>query len=153
VSSTAVRERLGAGDLDAASDLLGRRYSMSGRVVRGDRLGRELGFPTANVALRRDPVPLQGIFAVQVTGLGDAPLAGAASLGVRPTVKSGAKPVLEVHLLDFQGDIYGRRLQVHFLKKLRDEAKYADLAALVEAIRRDVDTTRQFFRERAARIH
>jgi len=153
VSSTAVRERLGAGDLDAASDLLGRRYSMSGRVVRGDRLGRELGFPTANVALRRDPVPLQGIFAVQVTGLGDAPVAGAASLGVRPTVKSGAKPVLEVHLLDFQGDIYGRRLQVHFLKKLRDEAKYADLAALVEAIRRDVDTTRQFFRERAARIH
>jgi len=153
VSSTAVRERLGAGDLDAASDLLGRPYSIGGRVVRGDRLGRELGFPTANVALRRDPVPLQGIFAVQVTGLGNSPVAGAASLGVRPTVKSGAKPVLEVHLLDFQGDIYGRRLQVHFLKKLRDEAKYADLAALVEAIRRDVDTTRQFFRERAARIH
>jgi len=152
VSSTAVRERLGAGDLDAASGLLGRPYSISGRVVRGDRLGRELGFPTANVALRRDPVPLQGIFAVQVTGLGNAPLAGAASMGVRPTVKSGAQPVLEVHLLDFKGDLYGRRLHVHFLKKLRDEAKYPNLAALVDAIRRDVDDTRQFFRERAARI-
>jgi len=152
VSSTAVRERLCAGDLDAASGLLGRPYSISGRVVRGARLGRELGFPTANVALRRDPVPLQGIFAVQVTGLGSAPVAGAASLGVRPTVTSGAKPVLEVHLLDFKGDLYGRRLHVHFLKKLRDEAKYPDLAMLVDAIRRDVDDTRQFFRKRAARI-
>ncbi|MCC7546489.1 MAG: bifunctional riboflavin kinase/FAD synthetase [Burkholderiales bacterium] len=150
VSSTAVRERLAAGELDGAAALLGRPYSIGGRVVGGDRLGRELGFPTANVALRRHPVPLQGIFAVQVTGLGDAPLAGAASLGVRPTVKSGARPVLEVHLLDFEGELYGRRLQVHFLKKLRDEKKYADLASLMEAIGRDVDDTRRYFRERGA---
>jgi len=151
VSSTAVRLRLAAGDLDGARLLLGRPYCIGGRVVRGDRLGREIGFPTANIALRRDPVALQGIFAVQVTGLGEAPLAGAASLGVRPTVKRDAKPVLEVHLLDFQGEIYGRRLHVHFLKKLRDEQKYPDLAALVQAIRRDVDETRDYFRACNAR--
>jgi len=150
VSSTEVRERLGAGDLDGAAALLGRPYCIGGRVVRGDQLGRELGFPTANVSLGRDPIALQGIFAVEVTGLGGAPVAGAASLGVRPTVKSGAKPVLEVHLLDHRADLYGRRLNVHFLKKLRDERKYPDLAALVEAIRGDVEDTRVFFRARAA---
>ncbi len=150
VSSTAVRERLASGDLAGAARLLGRAYCIGGRVVRGDRLGRELGFPTANIALRRDPVPLQGIFAVEVTGLGEAPVAGAASLGVRPTVKSGAKPVLEVHLLDFAGEIYGRRLNVHFLEKLRDEQKYADLDELTRAIRNDVDATRRLLRSRLA---
>ena len=150
VSSTAVRARLAAGDLRAAAALLGRSYCIGGRVVRGDRLGRELGFPTANIALRRDPIPLQGIFAVEVTGLRDGPVAGAASLGVRPTVKSGAKPVLEVHLLDFDGQIYGRRLNVYFLEKLRDEQKYADLDALTRAIRQDVEATRRFFGARAA---
>ncbi len=150
VSSTAIRACLASGDLEGAAAMLGRHYCIGGRVVRGDRLGRELGFPTANITLERDPVALQGIFAVQVTGLDGEAVPGAASLGVRPTVKQGAKPVLEVHLLDFEGDIYGRRLHVHFLKKLRDEQKYNDLTGLIQAIQRDVAATRRYFRDRGA---
>lgn len=151
VSSTQVRARLASGDLDGAKALLGRAYSISGRIVRGDRLGRELGFPTANVRTQHNRAPLMGIFAAEVSGVGTGRLPGAASLGVRPTVKSGAAAVLEVHLLDFDQDIYGRRVEVHFLRKLRDEEKYPDLSTLTAAIRRDVENTRRFFRERAQR--
>ena len=150
VSSTAVRERLAAGDLDGAARLLGRVYSITGRVVRGERLGRELGFPTANVRMHHNRPALMGIFAVEVVGLGVRPVPGAASLGVRPTVHSGAVPVLEVHLFDFDRDIYGRRVQVRFLRKLRDEEKYPDLATLAAAIGRDVENAKAYFAGRKA---
>jgi riboflavin kinase/FMN adenylyltransferase len=143
-SSTAVRRALAAGALDHAARLLGRPYSIAGRVVHGDKLGRSLGFPTANIVLRRPP-PLTGIFAVRVHGLGGAPRAGAASLGVRPTVKAGAKPLLEVFVFDFDEALYGRRIVVEFLCKLRDEERYADLDALTAQIRADVAQAREYF--------
>jgi len=148
VSSTAVRERLGAGDMDGAAALLGRPYSISGRVVHGDQLGARLGFPTANVRLQHNRPPVMGIFAVDVGGLGPAPLPGAASLGVRPTVRSDATPVLEVHLFDFDRDVYGQRVQVRFFKKLRDEEKFPDLETLRAAIGRDVAVARKYFSNR-----
>jgi riboflavin kinase/FMN adenylyltransferase len=148
VSSTVVRERLAGGDLDGAARLLGRPYSISGRVVRGDRLGVQLGFPTANVRLEHNRPPVMGIFVVEVQGLAPAPLPGVASLGVRPTVKAGGAPTLEVHLFDFDRDIYGRRVQVRFLRKLRDEEKYPDLATLTAAIARDVETAKAHFLNR-----
>jgi riboflavin kinase/FMN adenylyltransferase len=148
VSSTAVRERLAAGDLAGPTRLLGRPYSISGRVVRGDRLGVQLGFPTANVRLEHNRPPVMGIFVVEVLGLGRVPLPGVASLGVRPTVKTGGAPVLEVHLFDFDRDVYGRRVQVRFLHKLRDEEKYPDLATLTAAIARDVERAKAYFLNR-----
>jgi len=146
VSSTAVRERLAGGDLTGAARLLGRPYSISGRVMTGDGLGRELGFPTANVQIKHNSPALRGIFVVEVVGLQSRPMPGVASLGTRPTVKPDGAPVLEVHLLDFSGDLYGRRLQVSFLHKLRDEEKYPDLPALQAQIARDAAAARQFFR-------
>ena len=145
VSSTAVRRALAAGELARAQRLLGRAYSISGRVVRGDGLGRKLGFPTANVQMKHNRPPLMGIFAVEVSGIGDRPLPGAASLGVRPTVKQQGRPVLEVHLLDFDGLVYGRHVRVDFLHKLRDEEKYADLATLTRQIGIDVEQVRSYF--------
>jgi len=150
-SSTAVRSALAEGELDHAARLLGRPYSISGRVVHGDKLGRDIGFPTANVQLKHNRPPLMGIFAVELCGLNGTPLPGVASLGKRPTVKGAdAVPVLEVHLFDFNADIYGRRVRVDFLHKLRDEAKYHDLDSLVAQIRRDVDNAKQFMKQRHA---
>ncbi|MDZ7584376.1 MAG: bifunctional riboflavin kinase/FAD synthetase [Thiobacillus sp.] len=152
-SSTAVRQALAAGELEHAERLLGRPYSISGRVVHGDKLGRDIGFPTANIQLRHNRPPLLGIFAVEVYGLNGEPLPGAASLGKRPTVKNpDAVPVLEVHLFDFNAEIYGRRVRVDFLHKLRDEEKYPDLDRLVAQIRRDVDNAKQFLKQRRARL-
>jgi riboflavin kinase / FMN adenylyltransferase len=145
VSSTAVREALAAGDMPRAQRLLGRPYSISGRVVRGDGIGRKLGFPTANVLMKHNRPALSGIFAVEVHGLGERPLPGAASLGVRPTVTNSPQPCLEVNLLDFARDIYGAHLQVDFLHKLRDEEKYADVETLKRAIANDVQNTRAYF--------
>ena len=145
VSSTAVRAALASGDLDQTTRLLGRPYSISGRVVHGDKLGRGIGFPTANIQLKHNRPPLMGIFAVEVCGLGGQTLPGVASLGRRPTVKhADALPVLEVHLFDFDAEIYRRRLRVDFLHKLRDEEKYPDLDSLVAQIRRDVEDARDF---------
>lgn len=150
-SSTAVRQALAAGDLDYAARLLGRPYSISGRVVHGDKLGRDIGFPTANIQLRHNRPPLMGIFAVEMHGLDSAPLPGVASLGRRPTVKGAdAVPVLEVHLFDFDADLYRRRVRVDFLHKLRDEAKYPDLDTLTAQIGRDVENARQFLERRHA---
>ena len=150
-SSTAVRQALAAGELEHASRLLGRPYSISGRVVHGDKLGRDIGFPTANIQLKHNRPPLMGIFAVELYGLNGAPLPGVASLGRRPTVKGAdAVPVLEVHLFDFKAEIYGRRVRVDFLHKLRDEAKYPDLDTLVAQIRRDVDNAKTFLKQRHA---
>jgi riboflavin kinase/FMN adenylyltransferase len=147
-SSSAIREALAAGDLERATALLGRPYTISGRVVHGRKLGRTLGFPTANIPLRRTP-PVSGIFAVRVHGLGAATRAGVASLGVRPTVHVGAEPLLEVYLFGFDETIYGRRLTVEFLHKLRDEAHYPDLEALTRQIRADVAQAQDFFAARA----
>ena len=142
VSSSAVRDALARGDLKRAAALLGRAYSISGRVVHGAKLGRALGFATANVQLKHNRPPLGGIFAVRVEGAADRPLDGVASLGVRPTVHADGRPVLEVHLFDFDGDLYGRHLRVGFLAKIRDEERYADLDTLKAQIARDCDAAR-----------
>jgi riboflavin kinase/FMN adenylyltransferase len=142
VSSSAVRDALARGDLKRAAKLLGRAYSISGRVVHGAKLGRALGFATANVQLKHNRPPLGGIFAVRVEGVGAAPRDGVASLGVRPTVHADGRPVLEVHLFDFDGDLYGAHLRVEFLAKIRDEERYADLDTLKAQIARDCDAAR-----------
>ncbi|MBX9964556.1 MAG: bifunctional riboflavin kinase/FAD synthetase [Burkholderiales bacterium] len=148
-SSTAVRDALAAGDLEIARRLLGRPYGITGRVVGGDKLGRQLGFPTANIHMTLNRPPLKGIFAVEAHGLGDLPVRGAASLGVRPTVSDNNRPTLEVFLFDFDRDIYGRRVRLDFLCKLRDEEKYPTLDLLKAQIARDVRATQDFFRSRA----
>ena len=145
VSSTAVRGALAAGELARAERLLGRAYSISGRVVRGDGLGRKLGFPTANVQMKHNRPPLSGIFAVRLHGAATGPLRGVASLGVRPTVKQQGAPVLEVHALDFDGELYRRHVRVEFLSKFREEEKYADLATLTRKIALDVENARAYF--------
>ena len=145
VSSTAVRAALGAGDLEHAARLLGRPYSISGRVIHGEKIGRKLGYPTANIQLKRKRVALTGVFAVTVSGLDKRHLPGAASLGVRPTLGLGLRPVLEVHLLDFDREVYGSHLTVHFLHKLRDEAKFDSLETLTAQIDRDVAAIRNYF--------
>jgi riboflavin kinase / FMN adenylyltransferase len=142
VSSSAVRDALASGDLKRAAALLGRAYSISGRVVHGEKLGRALGFATANVQLKHNRPPLGGIFAVRVEGAAERPLDGVASLGVRPTVHADGRPVLEVHLFDFDDDLYGRHLRVGFLAKIRDEQRYADLDTLKAQIARDCDAAR-----------
>ncbi len=145
VSSTRIRERLAAGDLAGAERLLGRRYRLCGRVVHGDKLGRTLGIPTANIHLQRPASPVRGIFVVEVFGLKDEPLPAVASVGTRPTV-GGTRCLLEVHLLDFTGDLYGTYLSVEFLKKLRDEERFESLEALKERMLTDLDEARAFFR-------
>ena len=142
-SSSAVREALAQGDLARATRLLGRPYTMAGHVAHGARLGRKLGYPTVNLPLRRRP-PLAGIFAVRVHGLG-APRRGVASLGVRPTVTQAGRPMLEVYLFDFDESVYGRRIVVEFVHKLRDEARYPDLDALTRQIHADADAARAYF--------
>jgi riboflavin kinase / FMN adenylyltransferase len=136
VSSSAIRARLAAGRFDAAARLLGRRFMIGGHVVRGQQLGRKLGFPTANIRLGQRTAPVGGIFAVRVHGIGASALPGVASLGVRPTV-NGTEPLLEAHLFDFDGDLYGRRIEVEFVRKMRDEEKFDDLDAMVRQIGRD----------------
>ena len=143
-SSTAVRTVLAKGDLAHAAALLGRNYAISGRVAHGDKRGRDLGFPTANIVLRRTP-PMMGIFAVRVHGLPGSPRTGVASIGVRPTITERGVPLLEVFLFDFNDTIYGKRITVEFLHKLRDEERYADLDALASQIGRDVTNARAYF--------
>lgn len=149
VSSTAVRKALSSDDLGLARRLLGRPYSISGKVVNGDKLGRRIGFPTANMQLRHNRPPLSGIFAVEVRGALDTSpqqvTRGVASLGVRPTVHEDGKPVLEVHLFDFNQEIYGQHLRMDFLHKLRDEEKYSDLDTLIRQIRLDVENAKKYF--------
>jgi riboflavin kinase / FMN adenylyltransferase len=144
VSSTAIRVALAKGELDHAAKMLGRPYAIKGRVAHGEKLGRNLGFPTANVALRHKPA-LSGVFAVRVRGLGDSPRSGVASLGVRPTIRADARPLLEVFVFDFNAAIYGQRIRVEFLHKLRDEERYADLDALKRQIHADVAQARDYF--------
>ncbi len=141
-SSTAVRDALANGDLATAAQLLGRPYSISGRVISGDRLGRQIGYPTANIQLKHNRPPLTGIFAVRVQGLERPNWPGVASLGTRPTVHANGRPTLEVHLFDFDRSIYGAHLRVEFLHKLRDEAKFSSLTALIRQIDSDAAQAR-----------
>ncbi len=147
ISSTAIRAALAAGQLRTAQRYLGRHYSMSGRVVRGDQVGRKLGFPTANIQVRHPRLPLSGIYVAHVHGEGLGVLQGAASMGVRPTVQRDARPTLEVHLFEFDQQIYGKHLRVEFLQKLRDEEKYPDLATLTRHIALDVENAKKWFEQ------
>jgi riboflavin kinase/FMN adenylyltransferase len=144
VSSTRIREALAAGDMREAEKLLGRPYRMCGRVARGDRRGRTIGFPTANIYLHRHATPVKGVFAVEMFGLDQEPVAGVANVGVRPTV-DGTRSLLEVYLFDFDSDIYGRYVHVNFLNKLRDEKRYDSLDDLKAQIVRDVDDAQAYF--------
>ncbi|OGA14507.1 MAG: riboflavin biosynthesis protein RibF [Betaproteobacteria bacterium RIFCSPHIGHO2_12_FULL_69_13] len=145
VASSAVRAALAAGDLARAERLLGRRYAISGRVAHGTKLGRRLGYPTANIVLRQRP-PLAGIFVVEADDVeAGRTLRGVASVGRRPTVNETRMPLLEVHLFELDEDLYGRHLRVRFLAKLRDEEKFEGLEALRAAIARDAAAARGYF--------
>jgi riboflavin kinase/FMN adenylyltransferase len=141
VSSTAIRERLGDSDFVGAKRLLGRPYRMLGRVVHGRELGRTLGFPTANLRLMRRKSPVQGVMAVRVFGIEPKPMTAVASLGTRPTV-DGTDMLLEVHVFDFAGELYGREIEVEFVAKLRDEVKFDSLQALAEQMKVDAAQAR-----------
>jgi riboflavin kinase/FMN adenylyltransferase len=142
ISSTLVREALAAGDLARAEKLLGRHYAISGRVVHGQKLGRKLGFPTANLRLLRRVIPLNGVFAVRASGAGLQSVPAVASLGTRPVV-NGIEPLLEVHVFDFDGDLYGQQLDVEFIARLRDEQWFPSLDALVTQMHQDAAQARQ----------
>jgi len=149
ISSSAVRTALAAGDFPRAELLLGRPYAISGHVIHGKKLGRSLGFPTLNLLIRHKRPALSGIFVVRVHGLGGpdaAPLAGVASLGLRPTVDDSGRILLETHVFDYHGDCYGKLVRIEFLQKLRDEEKYADLPSLAAAIDNDAERARAWFR-------
>ncbi|MGQ0799569.1 MAG: bifunctional riboflavin kinase/FAD synthetase [Pseudomarimonas sp.] len=148
VSSSAIRAALAAGDLKTAEHMLGRPYSIANRVVRGKQLGRTLGYPTANLRLAGRRPALGGIFATRVHGVGSQPWPSVSSLGTRPTV-NGVEPLLEAHLFDFDGDLYGQRIEVEFVAKLRDEEKFADLPALVVQMNRDAAEARSILRSSA----
>ena len=143
VSSSHIREALAKDDLESAEKLLGRPYRMCGRVVHGDGRGRTIGFPTANIHLHRRSSPVSGVYAVELFGLEQEPLTGVANVGIRPTL-GGTESRLEVHLMDFNGDIYGRYIHVDFLHKLRSEIRFGSLEELVIQIRKDVVAARAF---------
>ena len=146
-SSTIVRDCLREGDVATAAAILGRPYRILGKVAHGDKLGRSIGFPTINLPLW-SPLPLSGIYAVRVHGIdgaGGLPVMGAASVGVRPTVKTHGKPLLEVFLMDFQGELYGRRIVVEFVERIRAEEKFASLEIMTEQMHRDISAVRAVF--------
>ena len=145
VSSSAVRAALAEGDMPHAARLLGRPYSISGRVMHGDKIGRSIGFPTANIQLKHRSPPVMGIYTVSVEGLADKPWPGVASVGVRPTINDAGRPTLEVHLFDWTAECYGAHLKVNFLAKQRDEERYDTLDALTAQIARDADQARAYF--------
>lgn len=150
VSSSSIREALARGDLRQAERWLGRPYRMSGRVVEGQRLGRRLGFATANLRLERRRPALEGIFAVRVRGAQLEDWPGVASLGTRPTVNGSGEPLLEAHLFDYDGDLYGREIEVEFVEKLRDEERFESLDALVEQMQRDAAAARAILKREAS---
>ena len=141
VSSTRVRNALAAGQLEVAKHLLGRPYSISGKVIHGAQLGRKLGFPTANVHMRHERPALTGVYAVKLDGLN-----GVANLGVRPTISGVPKLLLEVHLFDFDGDLYDKHVHVEFFHKIRDEMKFDGMDALRAQIAKDAKVARSFFK-------
>ena len=149
VSSTAIRDALWSGELDLATSLLGRPYRMSGKVVLGERVGRSLGYPTANVDLRRRQSAVMGIFAVRVQGLPGGARDAVASVGNRPTF-NGAKPLLEVHIFDFDEDIYSEYIHVDFIARLRSQVKYDEVEELVAQMHRDADNAKSILASHVA---
>ena len=135
-----MRDALFSGNLILAAQLLGRHYSVSGKVVHGAKRGRELGFPTANIHMRHERPALTGVYAVKLDGLN-----GVANLGVRPTIAGVPELLLEVHILDFNGDLYGRHVHVEFMHKIREEMKFDSLDALKAQIAMDIVVAREFF--------
>lgn len=152
VSSTGIRTALAQGDMEKAAQFLGRPYHMSGRVAHGDKRGSTIGFPTANIHLHRRRSPIQGVYAVEMRGIAERPLPAVANVGNRPTV-DGVRCLLEVHILDFEGDIYGKYVQVAFLHKLRAEKRFDSLEALVHQITADCEQARAYFAASEAAIH
>jgi riboflavin kinase/FMN adenylyltransferase len=142
ISSSRIRAALASSAFDDAAQWLGRRFTMCGHVVRGQQLGRRLGYPTANLRIPHGRAPVMGVFAVRVSGAGLRDWPAVASLGTRPTI-NGVEPLLESHLFDFDGDLYGKVLDVEFVAKLRDEARFADLDAMVAQIHRDARQARE----------
>jgi len=147
VSSTRVREALAASNHKKVEQLLGRSYSMQGRVVYGDQRGRQIGFPTANIYLHRTATPVQGVYSVRMHGIAEKALPGVANVGIRPTV-GGTRTLLEVHLFDFAKEIYGRHVTVEFCEKIRDEKRFANLELLKEQIGKDAKEARDYFEKR-----
>ncbi|SOY89011.1 bifunctional riboflavin kinase and FAD synthetase [Cupriavidus taiwanensis] len=145
ISSSAVRQALADGDLEHARRLLGHGYAISGHVIHGRKLGRDLGFPTLNLRISHKRPAVSGIFVVQVHGIADHPLPGVASIGVRPTIEDAGRVLLEVHLFDFNESLYGKLVRVEFMKKLRDEARFDSLDELTAAIAKDSADARAFF--------
>ena len=141
VSSTHIRDALSSGDLDLANDLLGRHYSISGKVIYGDQRGREIGFPTANIHMFHNRPPIKGVFAVKLNDK-----FGVANLGTRPTITGISKLLLEVHVLDFSRDLYGQHVHITFLKKIRDEVKFKSIEALKIQIKKDIANAETFLK-------
>ena len=147
VSSTLIRDALNAGDLVKAEQLLGHNYSICGRVAHGDKRGRTIGFPTANIQMFRKNTPINGVFAVTMSGIDGLVFEGVANVGTRPTVDGGSKVILETYLFDFDKEIYGRYVEVHFHKKIRDELRFDSLEELKAQILKDVAETKKIFAE------
>ena len=147
ISSTIIRDALGEGDLAQAEKLLGRCYSVCGRVAHGEQLGRTIGYPTANIRMFRKNTPVNGVFAVTMTGIDGFEFEGIANVGTRPTVDGGAKVILETHLFDFDKEIYGRYVEVHFKQKIRDEVRFQSLKELKDQIVKDVAKAKKIFAE------
>ena len=146
VSSTAIRQALASDELGEAERMLGRTYSINGRVSHGRKLGRTIGFPTANIPLKRCVSPVSGVYVVQVHGLAGGPVGGVANIGQRPTV-NGVRQQLEVHLFGFEGNLYGRQLEVALLKKLRDEKRFESFEVLKKQIELDAEAARVWLRQ------
>jgi riboflavin kinase/FMN adenylyltransferase len=145
ISSTLIREALMAGDLSRAARLLGNPYEVCGRVIHGQKRGRLMGFPTANLLMQRKNTPIQGVFAVTMRGLSERPLPGVANVGTRPTLSGDETVLLETHLLDFNGDLYGKRVEVEFHHKLREERRFNGISELRTQIQQDITAARQYF--------
>lgn len=145
ISSTLIRESLLKGDLDRARELLGKPYEVCGRIIHGQKRGRTFGFPTANLLMQRKNTPVRGVFAVTMRGLGPTPIPGVANVGSRPTVTGDPTMLLETHLLDFSGDLYGRRVEVEFHARLRDERRFDGIPELKAQIEMDIKAARDFF--------
>jgi riboflavin kinase / FMN adenylyltransferase len=147
ISSTLIRDALGAGDLAQAERLLGHSYSICGRVTHGDKRGRTIGYPTANIIMFRKNTPVSGVFAITMTGIDNLEFEGIANVGTRPTFATGSRVILEVHLFDFNKEIYGHYVEVHFRQKIRDEMCFQSLEQLKAQIIKDVAETKKIFAE------
>ncbi|TNH05853.1 bifunctional riboflavin kinase/FAD synthetase [Testudinibacter sp. TR-2022] len=146
ISSTLIRKALAEDDLALAEAMLGKPYSIGGRVAHGNKLGRTIGFPTANIHLHRQVNPIQGVYAVEIINKCGQQHFGVANIGNRPTVDGSTRPLLEVHIFDFNGNLYGQPLEIILRKKIRNEIKFADFARLTQQIAKDVQTAKDFFK-------